>query len=307
VAVPRRRARVEGGAALRLVHVGRLRVSALARWHLLSLDAPTVATVWTWFVARAMGVRLSWTAPAAMFVAVWMLYAADRLLDARGAAVEELEERHRFHHRHRGRFLAATPAAAIALAVLLQRQADAALHLYVLLAALLGGWLLLVHARLRQPRLPKELAVGVFFPAATFIPTVAVHPEMRLELLAPALLFAAVCLLNCLLLYAWEHPVDRTRAHATTRWAMGRLWAMGCCVVIAAVGLGLAERPVAAIAAACGMAAAGLLGLHAVRHRVSRLEMRALADVPLLAPVLVLPFLLLSKLLLSKLLLSKLR
>ena len=67
-------------------------------WHLLSLDAPTVAAVWVVFVGRSVGVRLPWVEPAAMFVAVWMIYAADRLLDARvldagGGKGDGLEDR----------------------------------------------------------------------------------------------------------------------------------------------------------------------------------------------------------------------
>ena len=84
----------------------------LALWHLLSLDAPTVAVIWTWFVARAEHVRLPWATPAAMGIAVWMLYAGDRLLDARvldGVRTawtgERLEARHLFHYRHRRGFL----------------------------------------------------------------------------------------------------------------------------------------------------------------------------------------------------------
>ena len=55
----------------------------LALWHLLSLDAPTVAALWTWFIASANHIRLPLSSALAMALAVWMLYAADRLMDAR--------------------------------------------------------------------------------------------------------------------------------------------------------------------------------------------------------------------------------
>ena len=45
-------------------------------WHLLSLDAPTVATLWTIFVARACRVELPASFAGAMFLAVWIIYAA---------------------------------------------------------------------------------------------------------------------------------------------------------------------------------------------------------------------------------------
>jgi hypothetical protein len=271
--------------------------SALALWHLLSLDAPTVASVWVVFVARCTGLRLPWTAPAAMFVAVWMLYAADRLLDARpqanGAPPPDLEERHRFHHRHRTRFLAAIAAASIVLAALLHRIDPQALHLYALLATLLAAWLLLIHTRPLPAdnvrRLPKELAVGLFFPAAIFIPTVARAPQLRLALLPAAALFAAICTLNCLFLYAWENPAPRLRAHWTTRWACNHLPALATALILtAALTASLPTLPPIdrAPALACTLSATLFLTLH--RRRLSPLTLRALADAVLLTPLLLL-------------------
>ena len=109
-----------------------VRPSPLALWHLLSLDAPTVAALWTLFVARSVHLMLPWTAPAAMFLAVWMIYAADRLLDARGLASGSwqtgkletgpvLEARHHFHDRQRSGFFSGITIASVALAALLPR------------------------------------------------------------------------------------------------------------------------------------------------------------------------------------------
>jgi len=79
----------------------------LVLWHLLSLDAPTIAVLWTWFVARMTRTAVPWTTEAAMGVTVWLLYAADRLLDTRAldplGDTSEFEARHFFHHRHRAR------------------------------------------------------------------------------------------------------------------------------------------------------------------------------------------------------------
>ena len=241
-----------------------------------------------------------------MFLAVWMLYAADRLLDARplssGIALPDLEERHLFHHRHRSWLVPAIAVAAIPLAVLTHHLAPPVLHLYALLACLLGGYLLLVHA---QPgpsagarRLPKEFAVGLFFPAAVFIPTVARAPALRPALLPGALLFAAVCVLNCLFLYAWEHPHDRSRAHITTRISLqllvpaARFLACGAAVV-ALLGFGGwpplhgLSHP-ACLALAAGTSAVLLLILHRVRANVPALRLRALADLVLLTPLAIL-------------------
>jgi hypothetical protein len=283
----------------------------LSLWHLLSLDAPTVASLWTVFVARVAHVRLPWTAPAAMFLAVWMLYAADRLLDARvlatasdSIASQDLEERHLFHHCHKRRFATVMIVASIVLGILLRNLAPAALLLYAILASLLFAYFFLIHifpASLARnnvrPRLPKELAVGIFFPAAVFIPTVARAPGLRLALLPGALLFAAVCTLNCLYLYAWEHPGPRHSAHWTTRFATRHLRLLSIAtVLLAAITVVLTQAHTltpsfAFLAAASGMSAALLLLLHTQRHHMARIHLRAAADLALLTPLFLLPFL----------------
>ncbi len=279
------------------------RHTPLALWHLLSLDAPSVAAVWTIAVASAVGLHLSFTAPAAMFVAVWMLYAADRLLDARplpgGQAPPELEERHRFHHRHRRAFLILIAISACVLVALLRTIDPHAMRLYTLLATLLGAWFLIIHARPLpgdgSHRLPKELAVGIFFPAAVFIPTVARLPQLRLDLLPIALLLAATCSLNCLFLYAWEHPGPRTRAHWSTRWATHHLVALTWTVAALSLFLILISPLLTASAqlhrgttvlTTCILASALLLLLlHHLRNRLPPLHLRALADLVLLTPL----------------------
>lgn len=282
--------------------------SPLVIWHLLSLDAPSVAVCWTAFIAWSAGLHLPWTDGAAMFVAVWVLYAADRLLDARPLFTEpsapQLEARHRFHHRHRRRFLQAIAAAALPLLFLLHATANAVLHLYVLLASLLGVWLLLIHARpvpsAAAHRLPKELAVGLFFPAAVFIPTVARVPGMRSSLLPLAVLFGCLCTLNCLFLYSWEHPQDAREAHRSTTWAVHHLKALALTFTLLTDGLFLAGRttlpaalsPIlrqvphfAAVSLALSLSGAALLMLHAVRRELRPVTLRALADLVLLSPL----------------------
>jgi hypothetical protein len=249
-----------------------------------------------------------------MFLAVWMLYAADRILDARQLDTRippnghtDLEERHRFHHKHRRGFLWAILVASPFLAALLHTLDPRALRLYALLATLLGAWLLLIHARplpsAGSLRLPKELAVGIFFPAAVFIPAVARLPQLRLALLPSAALFAAVCTLNCLLLYAWEHPGRRSFAHWTTRRAtrhlisIAAIIAAASSVFIALQLLHASQLPTAAhftsiLVASCTLLSTLLLLLlHELRHKLIPVHLRALADLVLLTPALLLPLL----------------
>ena len=263
----------------------------LSHWHLCSLDAPTVAVLWTAFIAHTCGLALPWTALAAMAVAVWILYAADRLLDARlldDSHTKELEARHHFHHRHRRVFCLGIVAASLLLAPLLLAIPSAAIRLYLVEGALLTGWFALIHILPSSTRLPKELAVGPFFAAAVFIPTVAREPQLRAGLIVPAVLLALVCSLNCLFIYAWEHDATtRQRAHPLTRLALRRLPWLAASAGLASIAAAIAW-PHAPLSAACALAIAALLTLHARRHTLDRLTLRAAADVALLTPILLL-------------------
>lgn len=273
--------------------------SPLALWHLLSLDAPTVAALWTWFIASANHVHLPLASTLAMAITVWMLYAGDRLLDARvlnmnQAHHEDLEARHFFHHRHRSAFLIAILFASIALAALLPRLDAEAIRLYLVLGSLVIGYFLLIHATNSAHRLPKEIAVGLFFAAATFIPTVARHPDLRLALLPAALLFATLCSLNCLFIYAWEHEEGCTNhpAHAITRRAVRNLPLLTVLLALCGAALTLLSHETPwSIPCAIAYCAALLFLLHTHHLVIKPVSLRAAADLALTAPLLLLPFL----------------
>ncbi len=264
--------------------------SPLTLWHLLSLDAPTVATLWTWFIARANHIQLPAASIAAMFLAVWTLYAADRLLDARlldarlldARLLDEhpLEARHLFHHHHRRAFLTGIILTSIALASLLPRLEPAAVHLYLILGGLVFGYFILIHATRNSHRYPKELAVGICFAAATFIPTVARQSTLRAALLPSALLFAALCSLNCLFIYAWEHA---PQPHP--------LPLLAIILALTTTALALFDHGAPwPIPAATAISAALLLILHRLNPKIPATPLRAAADLALLTPILLLPF-----------------
>ena len=279
------------------------------------MDAPTIASLWTWFIARANHIHLPASSILAMAVAVWMLYAADRLMDVRPmdtrlmsthllkpVPAEDLEARHYFHHRHRTAFLTGILLASIALAALLPQLELAALHLYLILGVLLAGYFILIHAapstasRKIAHRLPKETAVGIFFASAIFIPTVARRSDLRFPLLPAALLFAALCSLNCLFIYAWEHPHPNhgRPPHATTRLALRHLSFLAILIpVIVATLICLTNifHIPWPIPVACAVSATLLLLLHHRRHSIAPITLRAAADLTLITPILFLPFL----------------
>jgi 4-hydroxybenzoate polyprenyltransferase len=242
-----------------------------------------------------------------MALAVWMLYAADRLMDARLLDIDPtrhkgLEARHYFHHRHRTGFLTGILLSSIAVAALLPRLDGAAIRLYLILGGLVAGYFILIHARSNAAaqwevahRLPKEIAVGLCFAAATFIPTVARRPDLRLPLLPIALLFATLCILNCLFIYAWEHEDQRTNGptHTITCLALGNLPALTGALIFCSIALVLVDHRVPwPISCAIALSAAILLLLHNRRHAISRTTLRAAADLALITPLFLLPFVL---------------
>jgi hypothetical protein len=278
----------------------------LALWHLLSLDAPTIAALWTRFIAATNHIHLPLSSTLAMALAVWMLYAADRLMDARlldadPSHNEDLEARHYFHHRHRSAFLTGILLASITLALLLPRLEAEAVHLYLVLGCLVSGYFILIHATRSAAaqqkvahRIPKEIAVGLFFAAATFIPTVARRPDLRIALLPAAILFATLGSLNCLFIYAWEHDGSRANhpTHTITRLALRNLPSLAVLLTLSSAALTLLDHQAAwPVPCAITISAALLLLLHNRRRMITRTTLRAAADLALTTPILLVPFL----------------
>jgi len=253
-----------------------------------------------------------------MFCAVWIIYAADRLLDSRNNSFA-LEPRHHFHHRHRRAFRKAIACVAIALALLTPAIPPAQFRLDLLLAAALILWLLAIHT-LRRP-LPKALLVGPFFAAAAFIPSAAAP-----HTLLPAALFATLCTLNCLYIRHWESPPHYPKqkfvphphdSFTVVRVGIGeadlcrlpkpanglrqsvkrllnpisyRKLAVTTVTLIAAtltITFTSAATPIfRPITASIALAATLLFILHHQRHRLPPTTLRALADLALLTPLL---------------------
>jgi hypothetical protein len=233
-----------------------------------------------------------------MAVTVWMLYAADRLMDARLICTnspprENLEARHHFHHRHRRTFITVIFFASIALALLLPHLETRAIRLYLILGGFVAAYFILIHATTRAHRLPKEIAVGLCFAAATFIPTVARRPDLRLPLLPFAFLFASLCSLNCLFIYAWEHDESRTdHPHAITQLALRKLPLLAVVLTLFSAAITLFDhRAPWPVPYAIALSGALLLLLHNHRLAIAPVTLRASADLALTTPLLLLLFL----------------
>ena len=251
-------------------------------WHLLSLDAPTVAAVWVLTFNPGLTTRQNILLAATLALAVWLIYVADRLMDALHGS-GKLEARHTFHARHARSFGIAALIAAALLAVLLVQAIPAVRLGWLGLCLPLTLYAAAVHGR-GKGLLRKEPIVAVMFAAATALP--AALASMRLvQLGVVAGLFALVCWLNCTAIVRWERGTTTDAATWTT------LRFRVACFLVAAASLASARTAPALPALACALAALCLCVLDRVRWRVKPLTLRALADLSLLSPLLLWPLL----------------
>lgn len=258
----------------------------LRYWHILSLDAPTVAALWCWAFGRAARLRLAPWLPAALALGTWLFYVADRLLDARLSPEDTLRERHRFHDRHRRWFLAMAAPVTLALAVLAARMPRSLIASYCVLGAFSLLYLVLVHLPVRArgtslPYFPKEFVIALLFSAASALPAwdearrrAAGMPRHHpLLLLCP--LFALLCWLNCVAIEDWEQH----RRGGRIRRLAGLAVAASCLSLFA-----LANQPARWLAAAAALSAMLFLLLDGSRLREG--GRRIAADLALLTPLL---------------------
>ncbi len=252
---------------------------SLVLWHLLSLDAPCVAVCWMLLFRSDAGRHGSIHSPvlcemAALFLAVWIIYVLDRLLDAR-AGRECLQARHHFHWQARHSLCLLLAGSAILLAMLVAHLPAATRLHWPLLAVPLLAYAALVHMG-KVARLPKTLVTAAFFAGAVMIPAWQEASEPW-RLFALAMCFGGVCWLNGALIENWEAvpPVFTSRRRPAIR--------MGAVLLALAATL-FAVQP-SNVLAACIVSVALLLVLDRLRPRLDAVHLRALADAALLTPL----------------------
>lgn len=266
-----------------------------AWWHLLSLDAPTVAIVWAWSMARAFQVRLTFDSLLLLFAGTWLLYIADRILDGLHQESARLRERHFFYRRHRTlASLVALPVIALLVWLVSARMLPAArtADFFIFVVAL--SYFCLVHLRAAsiQRWFPKEMIVALVFAAATAVPAAARMEQQRTSLILLVGIFSALCWLNCIAIEKWEsNPRATPASDPTASWGQRHLRATG--VALAAVAalsavifLLRAHTGEGLLCAAAILSATLLVMLDHLRRNLSAFHLRIAADAALLTPLL---------------------
>jgi len=266
--------------------------------NLLSLDAPLVAVAWLYIFAKTWRVDYHpWEAYVSLGLAVWVIYVADRLLDAsiHTGTTGRLEARHAFHQKHRKFFVIGTAIASVTALFLVVRYMQTPIYHYLLIGAVLvaGFFGLSMLSSQEADEIPhtKNILAGATFAFGTammahhYLPAFGIY-----EMLASRefLCFAVLCTLNISAIDLWEHAHRATdiEIKATDELALTLpLTVLGAASLLYALrDPEMTTRP---FFYATLTGAALLQVINRSRARFSIDALRVLADVALLLPVIV--------------------
>jgi len=237
-----------------------------------------VAVVWQDFLARCYPSILLPAGRLVLFLSVWAIYIADRMVDVRGPVHENESTCHRFYRRH-GTFAAALlgiVALTDFLAVALWLR-PAVLRNGLIVASLVVLYMAIFPSRRTRCMRWKQPSAAALFTMGVFLIAWTGTPDAWRTLGAPAAAFGALCLANMRLIEHAERehgPRNRGLVPAGRR-ALMPILAFACLVA------GPCWWSSAIAASAAGLAAVDYLGARWSRETVS-----LLADLVLFTPLL---------------------
>jgi uncharacterized membrane protein YphA (DoxX/SURF4 family) len=265
--------------------------------NLLSLDAPLVAVAWLYVFAKTWRVvYLPTSTYISLALVVWVIYVVDRLLDAsmKDRSSEALEARHEFHHKHRKVFCILAGIAGLTALVFVIMDLATKIYGYALFGGVMvAGFFTLSIFSTRGPNevpYAKNIIAGFAFAYGTAMLAFAYTGFDSDELLkSPELIcFAVLCILNISAIDLWEHAArfSDPEIKATDELALTLpLTLLGAAALVFALkDSDLTTRP---FFYAILTGAALLQILNRNRTRFSMQALRVMADVALLAPILV--------------------
>ncbi len=268
-------------------------------WYLwlnvLNLDAPLITVAWQWLFARTAGYGLHPAEVGALFLAVWVIYAGDRVLDGFRLSVgPTTAARHRFSQRHAGVLVVGIGVACLveawlALAFLPGRVLAAGAGLGALVVGYFF-WNQLAGSRFGRGWLKEVVVSLVFAGGAALVPLVnAFSWEVAWETVG----FAVVCFANCLLIARLERERDLARGETSIA-VRFREGARPSLVVAGGLAVAVAAAMGVAGVSATGLSLLGSAGLIAaapwVERRLGADGTCGWADLALLTPLVAVAF-----------------
>jgi hypothetical protein len=266
--------------------------------NLLSLDAPLVAVAWLYIFAKTWRADYHpWEAYVSLGLVVWVIYVADRLLDASilGTGSGKLGARHEFHLRHRRFFTIGAGLAALTALILVVSYMSYAIYHYILIGGVVvaGFFGLSMLSSQDSEEIPhaKNILAGTGFAFGTAMMAHVYLPELGIYRLLGSrefICFGVLCILNISAIDLWEHASRasdvETKASDELALTLPLTLLGGAALVFAVLDHEMATRP---FFYAILTGAALLQILNRTRARFSMDALRVLADVAMLLPVFV--------------------
>jgi hypothetical protein len=253
----------------------------------LGLDAPCVVLTWTWATSRSSSAALPIRPAAALFLVVWFIYLADRLIDvARCQDWTRATGRLRFGRDWRPLFWGCLGFCIAGILAILWAGLPAEV-LWRAAAVGLGVSLhflvFVVPVFLRGKLLGKEFGVGLFFALGAYACLGATTQTLPL-----LLAIAVVVAFNCLVIAARDASSDRANdpGGAAGWWqtiSRDLLWIGVALTVTAIFTSSLVHETAFYLSVAAAFAA--LTVLHCFANRLSGDAVRSLADFALFTPI----------------------
>ena len=272
------------------------RSSKIPLWlwpNLLSLDAPCVAVLWQILLARALHVHLGWEEPLILFLAVWIIYIADRVFDSFRHPPPGWEpERKKFYRAHPLLMSGVGATAGLAAFVLVVHclRSPSILCSGLVLGLSVLCYFTAVHIVCPALRSwPRELVVALIFSIGTFAPVILPHGPV-IQTAACSALFSLLCWVNCALIETaeWRHNPATRHPGSLARFIDARVERVLALTIVAA--LLLTASGYLSMLFCCAVAAAAL-ALYLLARRKTRISahfLRVAADGALCSPLIVL-------------------
>ena len=265
--------------------------SVLPWLNLVCLDAPLVAICWQWVFARSLHLAVTVSSTIALFLTAWFIYVVDRFTDSISLSADVPKSaREMFCFTHQRLWLFLMPVIALFDVAIVCSRLDYETRVHGIILAAVAGLYFVVNNRFSKiwTAIPiKEMAIGALFAAGTLLVFAPHIAAARSTISFAALLFAALCWLNCVSIAFWERDLDRAqRKHSVaTRWPHAASFAPAASITLAVASgaLGFVDHQLGPLAICLGLSAALLAALHLAP--VSRDERTALADLVLLTPL----------------------